>query len=480
MRRVTTFVLLLGLLGGVGVMLSSRSGSDDAAGEATSDETDTQDDAVSDDSAREEPESRDTADDPAAPPEEEQRPLRVVGLGWEILAAGVLANDGLHPGERSTFKAAGLDAHFAAVADVDALQRQLARGGEDERGADVALLPLPDFVASYERLRGLDPQVFFIVGWSYGRDAVSSTRAQGLSKLPKGTVTLMGAPGRAATLLGLFTLELAGVAPARVELLEPSASGRPMFTAVERSLRAGAREQDARDLLLTTADARELVPIIAIAPAGYLNAHTSTLVEWSRLWLSATEQLRADVPGASRRVAEEEGAPEPVDLLHGLGWIRDATLRDNAHLAGLAGRGSVTIDELFHRTWTLWRGVGVLSTPAPERVPMNNEIISRVALGGGVSDTAPKPKRRGELRQLFVHTIDGKQLDEHELVSDLGFIAGVFGRAELSLRVRKKAGDADELLATATKRFDLDEGRLRKGKRLRRGPVATIAVHVPR
>ena len=184
MRRVTTFVLLLGMLGGFGLLLGTRAAPDTPApsgGEGEEKAADVAEGEAADDKAGEgEAGDGKAADEKAAggekagekAPEEPKRPVRVVGLGWEVLAAGVLANDGLDPGEKSKFKEAGVETHFAAVANMGTVQKQLARGGADEKGADVALLPLPDFVASYERLRGLDPKVFFIVGWSYGRDGV--------------------------------------------------------------------------------------------------------------------------------------------------------------------------------------------------------------------------------------------------------------------------------------------------------------------
>ncbi|MCA9719636.1 MAG: hypothetical protein H6713_12730 [Myxococcales bacterium] len=489
MRRVVTFFLLVGMLGGFGVLMYARPAPPELApsADAKAEGADAKAEAAASESGGADTDAdtdTDGGDEAAAPAEkdDEVKVVRVAGLGWELLAPGVLANDGLDPGEGSAFTKGGIEAHFAAVADTDAIQRQLARGGGDEKGADIALLPLPDFVASYERLRGLEPQVFFVIGWSDGRDAVATERAGGLGKLPvKDDISLQGRPGSSAALLGLFALELSGVSAERIELTAPAEGKKPMFEAIERSLREKKRTTDARDLLVTTADATSLVPIVAIAPRGYITRHHGLLEQWSRLWLEGTEQLRADVPGASRRLASEKGAPEPVDLLDGLGWIRHAGLRDNAHLAGLAGRGAVTVDELFHRTWSLWRGVGILSTPAPERVPMTNEIIAGVALGGDVTSSAGADgKRRDKLRPLLVHEVAGDELDEHALVDELGFIAGVFERAEIELRVRKKAGDPEALILAATRRFDLADGRLKKGKSPRKGPVATIEVRVPR
>jgi hypothetical protein len=476
MRRIVNFALLLGMLGGFAFLMWQRPPPGAAppppvADPATAPSAGTAPNAAA---TTDEPPAAPAAPDPAAPPPV----LRVAALGWELLAPGVLANDGLDPGPASEFMAGKIEAHFAAVADMDAVQKQLARGGGDDKGADVALLPLPDFVASYERLRGLDPQVFFVVGWSHGRDALARGQQKGLTKLPaRDKITLAGAPGSSSTLLGLLALELAGVTPDRVELVGDDKTPA-MFVAVDRSLRPRRDKPDARDLLLTTADATGLVPLVAIAPAGYIQRNAALLENWARLWLAATARLHSDVPAASRRLARETGAPEPVDLLDGLGWIRHASLLDNAHLAGLSGRGAVTIGDLFHRDWALWRGVGLLSTPAPERLPMTNQIVSRVALGDTRTSTAQEERRprRGERRSLLIHAVAGAALDAQALAAEIGFIAGVFTRSEIEVRLRRRAGKTAALLEAAAHRFDLDRERLREGPSHGSGPLATIEV----
>jgi hypothetical protein len=480
MRKTVSFVLLLAMLGGFVFLMAShptpqeiepRVAVADAAEAAADAPAATSPAATT--PATVGPATPAAVPDPAAP----KPVLRVAGLGWELLAPGVLANDGLDPGKASEFVAGGIEAHFAMVADMDALQKMLARGGGDEQGADVALLPLPDFVASYERLRGLDPQVFFVVGWSHGRDALAKRQQTSLGKLPaKDKITVAGAPGRSATLLGLFALQLAGVASDRIELV---ADDKAMFAAVDRSLGAKADKVDARDLLLTTADATELVPLVAIAPGGYIRRNAPLLTDWARLWLAATARLHSDVPAASRRLAREKGAPEPMDLLAGLGWIRHASLIDNANLAGLSGRGAVTIDELFHRTWALWRGVGVLSTPAPEHAPRTNEIVSRVALSDAPTAGLPDERRprRGERRALLVHAVPGATLDEPALVADLGFVAGVFARSEIEVRLRKRVSKPGAVLEAAARRFGVERERLREGKTHAGGPIAFIEVY---
>ncbi len=57
----------------------------------------------------------------------------------------------------SAFKAAGLEAGFTDAATMTDVEAALARGGE-AGGADIAIVPLSSYVASYERLRALAPR----------------------------------------------------------------------------------------------------------------------------------------------------------------------------------------------------------------------------------------------------------------------------------------------------------------------------------
>src|SRR5262249_32300007 len=101
----------------------------------------------------------------AGPAKLMERPLRAVTLGWDPAAPAVLANGGLDPTEASDFTAAGVTTHVRPMEAMSAIEGALARGGGDKDGADVAVVPFSDLVASYERLRALSPEVFFVVGW---------------------------------------------------------------------------------------------------------------------------------------------------------------------------------------------------------------------------------------------------------------------------------------------------------------------------
>lgn len=413
--------------------------------------------------------------DPTKPPE----PLRVVSLGWEVLAPGVLANGGITSADDGAFRKAGLDVTFAAVADAAEIQTRLSRGGDDEQGADVALMPLPAFVASYERLRALSPQVFFVVAWSRGRDAVIGD-AELLRAPPSGAMRLVGAPGSSETLLSLYVLDEAGVSPQRVELLEPgSSSQRRALQAVQRR-RSG--ELDARQLVVSTADATHLVPVVAVAAAGVVDRRRDVLVRWSRTWMEGARALDADPAAAARTLAAQKGAPEAVDLVDALGWLEFTDLHGAAAAAGLSGRGAVSLDALFHRTWGLWREVGLLTTPSPERVPLTATVIADLAREASAPAAAPRrPASPGEAPVLLVHQVAGRRLDaagEAALVSHVGMLAGVFSRSAIEVWVPRSPEAAERVAVGAAERFGLPSDRItvrrERDPKARKAAIVTV------
>ena len=157
-----------------------------------------------------------------------ERSLRVVSLGWDLAAPGVLANGGLDPAANSDFSAAGLDLHLNVVDSMATVEGALARGGADKDGADIALVPFSQFVAASERLRALSPEAFFVVGWSRGREALISSKDTLPGPDAKGEVKelkMMGAAGEPATFLGLFALDAAGIPASSVRLVGPEVRG---------------------------------------------------------------------------------------------------------------------------------------------------------------------------------------------------------------------------------------------------------------
>jgi hypothetical protein len=414
-----------------------------------------------------------TAEKAPAPPARPVlgRPLRTIALGWELLAPGVVA------GERA-YKAAGLEAGFASAASMDEIESALARGGE-AGGADLAILPLASYVASYERLRALAPEVVLVIGWSRGREAVMAADAGALAKPPAtGEVKLAAASVAAPeTFLALFLLDLAGVPASRVSVVEPR---RAALAAVHRT----AKERPPGKLLVTSADTPGLLPIVAVAPRGFVASHGAELEAWTRVWLAGAGTLATDVPAGGRKVAAMAGAPPVLGIIEALGQVEFASLRENAAAAGLSGRGALTLDELFRTTWRIWRDAGVLTTPAPEVMPVHTGVIaSLVRADPDAAAEVPRARPAGEgerrpgvLLVVRAPVAAGGKLDAEAFVTRIGLVAGVFDRLPLRIAVRDDAKTAQLLADLARDRFGLRAAQLSAGRRPPAGLPGTIEV----
>ncbi len=434
------------------------------------------------------------------PPPRMTRPLRVASLGWELIAPGVVANGGAEPGKTSAFKKERLEVHLAAFPKLDELEAALARGGADPNGADVAILPLPELCASYERLRALAPQVFLVLGWSRGRDGLLAAKEELLQRPPRaGRVELAAERGSSPAFLALFLLEAAGVAPKRVSLVDPAALlGRaasrpagparrpPAFAALERPLPASAKLGDHK-FVATTADARRLIPIVAVAPSGLLASHGEALSAWGQVWLGGVAELERDVPAAARQVSALKLAPPAIELLGRLGGIEAASLAENARLFGLSGRDPVSLEELFRRSWSLWRASGLLTSPPPERAPVAGDAVAAmVRTYPTLVEAAPPPAARPRAGGA-APTRPGERLLSHapavrkpaEALPPLAFLAAVFDRSTLKVSWRESLSQARALVASASERFDLPRPERLQAAAHKDGPTVTIEVAAP-
>lgn len=413
------------------------------------------------------------------------RPLRVAGLGWDLIAPGALANGGMKPGPESAFTKAGLAVELEVLDSMKKVEEALARGGGDSAGADVAVLPMPAYVAAFERLRALDPKVFFVVGWSKGREALYAKEAT-LTKEPTGPVTLLAQQGSAQSFMGLFLLDLAGVEPSKVKLLDTAdKKSAPTFEAVEL---AGDQALDPQrgTLLLTTADVPRLVPLVAVAQGGFVVQHTEALAAWARTWLDGEERIQKDAAASARAIAKYEGAPDPLVLINRLGPVGWASLADNARWLGLAGRGAVTLETLFQRAWMLWRESGLLSTPRPESPSAAPAVVASLVRRHGVTDEPKGSMKKGQdgepERVLLVHVAQGDKLDSDAFTAEVGLLAGLFERSTLRISVRgpRHQREASQLVEAAAGRYGLDAARLTVSDKPATRAVGVVEVMAPR
>ncbi|MBX3221026.1 MAG: hypothetical protein KF795_10950 [Labilithrix sp.] len=394
----------------------------------------------------------------------DRAPLRVTTLGWELVAAGVALAP---PPGAAPAPSAAPPIELAPETSLDAIEARLARGGADPQGADLAVLPLPAFVASFERLRALEPRAFLVVGFSHGREEVRAASGA-LLKAPPGAdevklvalgpatatdATARAAGSESATVLGLFALDLLGVAPARIGFVAPGTpeAKSAAFAALTKGI------PDDRPRAFSTADASRLIPIVAVAPKALLDSRETAVREWSKAWLDGLSRAKTDVPGVARRLAAKEalplaagvgGAPEALVLVERLGQIENVGLDQQSSLIGPLAKGVLTLNALTQRTWQLARGGGILTTAAPEPLPIDARVVSliapppkdapppAVAPADGDGGTAFGPLPAGTVPQIAYRSVEG---DADRVAGQIAFLAAVFERA--AFKVTAKGGD---------------------------------------
>jgi len=397
------------------------------------------------------------------------RPLRLVALGWELAAPGIVAEEesggGLsEPGD--------LDVQIRVVDDTDAIERALARGGEDDEGADVAVLPLPALVGAADRLRALEPQIILVTGWSRGRESLLAAEEGLLSRggpsLPE-EVTLAARSGSTALFLAAFVLDLGGVSLGGVRMIPPGdeAAAAATFEAVEEP--AGPRLPRVRAPrgqvpVLSTTEAASLVPFVAVAPRRLVETEQDALVPLARSWLAGAAEAASDLPTAARRVAAAEGAPEALELLRRLDRTGPADLDDNVHLLALAGRRAATVDTLAARVASLYRELGLLERrEGAGAVAVSADVVSALVRAGDLGEDpegAPVAAGAapGDTAARLVMTADLSALSEADRAEEVALLAETFVGARL--RIVAPAPAARSLVESTRNRHGLAESRL--------------------
>jgi hypothetical protein len=374
----------------------------------------------------------------AGPGEAKAGRLRVVGLGYELLAPIYAANGGAistRPESRAAHAGAGVE---LVVGDRAAIERALARAGAAD-GAELAILPLPSFVEAYARLRALSPQIVLITASSRGREALEAGTRAALDPPAVGEVAVGLVQGEVeAELLALFALDLEGTPPSKVRFVarqDPAAA----FRAVERG--SAAPTSGRPRILLSTADATRLIPIVAVAPASVVVQKKAALAAFATAWFAGQDELRRDAPAIAQRMAAERGAPEPMALLELLGLVEPANAAENTALT----RSSTpsTLETVFRRTWSLLRATGAISSPTPEALPFSDDAL---VAARGAEPPAPavppsvKPGEAGGLespRVLLVRRLPGPPLDARTFDAELAFLAAVFDRSPIRAALPK-------------------------------------------
>lgn len=470
-RKNLVFFVLLGLLGVLGIGLATRDRKPHTAPPAPSASAETLASAAA--SASPLPAPSASAAPPGAPAGL-GRPLRVSGPGWEVLAPILLANGGLEPKQDSDVGKAGLEVAVTVARDTEALEGALARGGSDEAGADLAVMPLASVVGSYKKLQALRPVVVLVTAWSRGREVVRGKEP--LDKLPPSGELVVAAAGDAsATYLALFALELAGVAPGRVRMAEPG-DAKVRITAQSR---ADLRPAEQKDVLVSSAEATRFAPWVLVCPAALADKHKDPIAAFLKAWLAGAKRLASDPTAAARALSALKDAPEPIALLSRLGELAAVGLGENAELLGLSGRGAVTVDSLLSRHWRLGREAKLVDIAPPEgSLVLSGPVAQLVRADPSQAKlepaaTATAKSKPGTRPLLVARTTAPLDVDAAE--SDIGFVAGVFQRSPMRISAQDKRL-ADRLVKQSSERFALAEGRLLVGATPSKAGEALIEV----
>jgi ABC-type nitrate/sulfonate/bicarbonate transport system substrate-binding protein len=385
------------------------------------------------------------------------RPLRVVASSWELAASLLVANGGKTTADGSVFRERRLEAQVDVATSEADVENRLARGGADAEGADVAVVPLPALVASYERIRALEPEVLRLVGWSRGREVLFGTKDAVLARpgVFPGDVTVI-ADDASAEALALFALDEAGTLAAKVHFVK-DAKDAPL-AAVARPIPGDRSGAAPSKIELTTADASRLVPLVAVASRGFVEGHPQVVVELLRAWGAGRATLRKDVPAAARRIASEEGAPQPAEVLERIAWVDDPDAPAQANVAGALGDEARAVSRMFEREWRLFRDAGVLVTPMP---PIESVVVVE-KVGAGTHGDAGRPPPPPPAADPTAHVLLAHRVpkgDAEAVATDVALLAEVFPRSGLRI-TGKPSSLAQAAAAAATDAHGVKSDRL--------------------
>jgi hypothetical protein len=398
------------------------------------------------------------------------RSLSIAGLGWELLAPALLAANGSKSTETSEFAKLDVKVSISVASTMTDIERALASGGAGSGGADLALVPLSELAAGYERLRALDLRVFLVTGWSQGRDVLTGTA---LSKLPAaGSIGLEHSGGADALSLALLTLDLAGIPLERLKIDERSPSA--LLHAKSGGVDDDSQQQD---LQISTREATRLLPYVLVAPRPLLEDRELVLAAFVRGWLAGVDTLLKDRAKAARTLAAMDGAPEALSLLQSLGGLEPVRLYESAALLGLSGRSAISIESLIDWQLRVRRAAHLGRASAPEVSLVDGRVVTRlVREQPRLVQPSELPKRRASpagavalLERAF------QKDDEDPLIEAVGVLAAVFPRHDVRLTAKSHKASSEWLDRAAT-RYDIDRARLLSGGASKPGRAALLEV----
>ncbi len=389
----------------------------------------------------------------AAAPVAPSNKLRLAVLSWE-LAAPVA---GMDP--------AAVEATVLSVPQ--SVETRLARGGDDPEGADLAVVPLAEFISMYDRLRALEPSVVALAGYSHGKEELT---APGDAAAPK-PGDMVGTSGdAAATLLAIYALDFMRTDVSKVKLVSDPAdvANAAWVTAPHASSK--------KRIVLSSADASRLLPAVIIAPRRTREAKKAALVRFVSTWFDGTARVRGNAPGVAKELearkaplfsAASEKPQGALAIVERLGQIEWTTPQDNADAFGVTESKVAHVDELMTLSWRLLRTAGVIAASTPAQLPITKDIVAEAVKVTAQPGDAPKapaelmddagaPKG---LNVLLTRRYD--DLDEATLLADIGQTARLFDHGVV--RVTTRGGDKASRALVSKARKDSMSDRVYPG-----------------
>ncbi len=414
------------------------------------------------------------------------RPLRVTTLGLALAAPGTMVKEALEASRDGRAPRPSVDLELTTVSTPQKLEARLIHGGADADGADVAILSLPDLVASSERLRALEPQAFMLVGFSQ-----STERLHPLGTSPR--VPLQGVDVKVFVPAGerlasrewmaLFGMDAVQVPLAKVKLLVADERPKDATYVATTFL-----EKNEGEHVLSTVEAPGLVPYVAVMTKGMLAAKEPVARAFAEAWLLGMQRSYVDAGAAAKRVigkegavfsTASEGAGDLATLVDHLGRISKVSLADNARFFGLPvkeGRRA-PLQALASSMVEGFGEAGLLATPP------SWELVDTKVMAALAKDVAPSVEKlecvRARKAPIMARRETGQTLDEAALGRRIEAAAIAFEGCSIRVSMRGGEKPATTFVEATRAKLGLSAEKLAVGKTATQGAAALVEVVPP-
>ena len=413
---------------------------------------------------------------PTQPKADLQRPLRVAALGWEAAAPVLLANRGYKPTPQSLFSSRGVNVAVKIADGLSEVEKQIARGGQEETGCDLAVVPLAAVAGGYERTRALGLAVIYTTAWSRGREGFLLGKHDNLFEGSADEAKMFVSGGDVATALALFVADAEGLTLNKVR--QTPLLKNAEFGVQSRPFTALMSAEGPNRLVFTTVEAARWAPWVVVAQRAFVDQHPRTIALWLEGLSAGLSDLAKDIPLAARTLASLDGTVETASLIERFGYMRYATLADNVRLFEVGAPFGASLRALGLRLFDLFHGVGTLGVAAPEHDWLDGSYVLTMS-----QNSPPEPSDErfdvvsiAEAKHAFYMRFSNKVSDD-ALISEVGLLGEVFPRARFKIGV-KKGTSQKKITERARDLYGVDPSRFASGEVADRAS-ASIEVLVP-